>query len=133
LVMGDRDMDLQEQIQTTEVRVLRVENGLSLVEWIEPDGLIERFWVKQEMIESQVGNLAQVKSPRRGVPFGDNLTAGYELKLSYRDVERELRSRKIWKYADVLANPNGVVQAIQAALGVDLAAFLNDARQQTRR
>lgn len=117
----------------TEVKVMRVENGMSLVEWQASDGLLERFWITQDMIESQEGNLAIALNPGRGIPFGDNILDGFSLQLSSRMLDRELRNRKIWKYADVLANPNGVVQAIQAALGVDLAALLNAARQQTRK
>lgn len=117
---------------TVEVKVLRVENGMYLVEWLESDGLIERYWITGNMIESQEGNLYLALNPKRGIPFGDNILDGFSLQLSNREIDRELRSRKIWKYADVLANPNGVVQAIQAALGVDLAALLNSARQQTR-
>lgn len=118
--------------QTTEVRILRVENGLHLVEWQDDDGLLERFWVTGDMVERQAGNLGIAQNPKRGIPFGDSLLETFDLQLSYRDFDRELRNRGIWKYADILANPNGVVQAIQAALGVDLAALLNLARQQTR-
>lgn len=116
-----------------EVRVLRVENGLYLSQWQESDGMIERYWLTEDMFDSLEGNQGFATNPKRGMPFSDNILDGFSLQLSNRVLERELRIRDIWKYEDVIRNPNGVIQSIQAALGVDLASLLNSARKETRR
>lgn len=113
----------------TEVNVLRRKNGLLLVEWSE-DSVPKRAWVTEDMVSDDVGETAQVEKPGAGVPQSVEWWRLIKLnKPTAKDIDRELKHRGIWTVADLQADPNAAMAAMQAVYGLDLATLLQAAAE----
>lgn len=112
------------KLQNIAVKRLRVSQGMTLVEWIDPSKGPQRYWVTPSMIKEEKENFTIVDGPQRGIPFGDDLLDGFEFSVTKEQLLRELRARGLWTYADLLANPNAARGALQSAYGLDLATLI---------
>lgn len=108
----------------TEVQVIRRKNGLMLVEWQESD-TPKRAWVSADMVKEDRGDTAKVDRPDAGVPYGVEFWRLISLRrVTPQDVDRELKRRGIWTIADLRANPNAALSAMQSLYGLNLSALL---------
>lgn len=111
----------------TEVQVIRRKNGLMLVEWNDA-GQPKRAWVSGDMLRKDNGETAQVEKPDAGVPYGVEFWRLIKLnKVSPQELDRELKRRGVWTIADLRANPNVAVAAIQSLFGLNVSALLTAA------
>ena len=101
---------------------------MTLVEWAE-GGTLKRAWVIPSMIESEEGNYAWVFNPGMGIPFGVDWSRIVTFMSTPIDIDMELKRQGIWTAEDLHMNPNGALGAIKSALGLDLAALQNAARE----
>ena len=113
---------------TTKVLIIRRKNGLTLVEWRE-GGTLKRAWVTPQMIESESDHYCWVHNPGVGIPFGVDWERLISFTASPIDLDRELKRTGIWTAEDLRLNPNAALGAIKSALGLDLAALQNAARE----
>jgi hypothetical protein len=111
-----------------EVRVVRQERDLMLVDW--NDGTrSKRAWVTPDMVVTKTDNVATVRDPNAGQPYGVDWSRLVELETTPTTVENELKSRGIWTLEDLRRNPVEVVSAIQAAYGFTRAKLLQAAER----
>lgn len=113
---------------TTKVLTIRRKNGLTMVEWNER-ATFKRAWVTPEMIESEEGHYAWVYNPGMGIPFGIDWERIISFVATPADLDRELKRQGIWTAEDLRMNPDAALGAIKSALGLDLAALRNAARE----
>lgn len=107
-----------------EVQIIRRKNGLLLAEWLDGD-MPKRAWVSADMIREDRGTTAWVVRPDAGVPYGVEFWRLLRLnKVSPEDVDKELKRRGIWTIADLRANPNVALSAVQAVYGLNLSVLL---------
>jgi len=103
---------------------IRERNGLVLVEWHDGDRP-RRNWVLPVMIDDELDDKqVLVINPGAGVPYGLDFSRLVTLQATADDLDRELKRRNIWTVEDVRARSNEIRGALQAAYGVDLAAFM---------
>lgn len=107
-----------------EARVMRVANGISLVEWTDAAGVLQRSWVTEDMIQEKEGNHATVIDPGAGVPFGVPFAQIVEFSADPKEFERELHKRGIWTTEDVRNNLGAVRNALIAAYSTDVREIL---------
>lgn len=108
--------------------IVRKTQDMLLVEWIDENGILQRHWVTHSMTSHADSKNVDVKSPRQGIPYGIDFTYAFSHHLG-KAVNRELRKRGLWTYADLQANPQGVLSALQSAYGSDLAKLLQFAKE----
>lgn len=108
----------------TEVRVVRRKSNLMLVEWQDSE-IPKRAWVSGDMIREDKGETALVDRPDAGVPYGVEFWRLFRLnKVTPQDVDKALKRRGIWTIADLRADPNAALAAIQSVYGFNLSALL---------
>lgn len=113
----------------TEVQVLRRKNGLMLVEWNEA-ATPKRAWVSGDMLRKDNGDTALVDKPQAGVPYGVDFWRMVKIsKVTPEQLDAEMKRRGIWTLADLRANPNVALAAIQSLFGLNLSALLMAADQ----
>lgn len=112
-----------------DVQVIRRKNGLMLVEW-QANGVPKRAWVSGDMLRKDNGTTALVDRPEAGVPYGVDFWRMVKInKVTPQDLDVEMKRRGIWTLADLRANPNVALSAIQSLFGLNLAALLQAADQ----
>lgn len=122
-------MKTKVQSKLTPVQIIQQSNDLFLVQWLNGDDILQRSWVERDALVDAAGRTAKVEDPRQGIPYGVEFWRLVDLKISSKDLDRELKQRGIWTLADLRARPNEVVGALVAAHGVDLAAIFQAANR----
>lgn len=113
----------------TKVQVVRRKNGLMLVEWQE-DSFPKRAWVTEDMVSKDAGDSAEVDEPGAGIPYGVEFHRLFTMEgVTAQDLDRELKRRGIWTVADLRANPNVALAAINTVFGLNLSALLEAANK----
>lgn len=107
---------------TKLVQIIRRKNGLVLVQWEEAERL-SRAWVLEDWLS---GN--QADRPERGIPYGVDFSRLVVLQASAQTLDTELKRRGIWTLADLRADAQAVLGALQATYGIDLAALFQAAK-----
>lgn len=116
------------QSKLTDVQIIQRNNDLALVQWTNHHNILQRSWVAERLLVDVAGHSARVANPEQGLPYGVEFWRMIgEIKISSKDVDRELKQRGIWTLADLRARPNEVVGALVAAHGVDLATIFQAA------
>lgn len=105
------------------VKVVRANEDNALIEYLF-GGLLQRVTIPVDEIHD--GKAAD-DVVMAGLPYG---VPWEMMKLSASPImlANALRNNGIWTYEDAIRNPRGIVSALQAAYGVDLAALLEYAR-----
>lgn len=114
--------------KTVDVQIIQRNNDLALCQWTNAHGILQRSWVAERLLIDVAGHSAKATNPEQGLPYGVEFWRMIgEIKISAKDVDRELKQRGIWTLADLRARPNEVVGALIAAHGVDLATIFQAA------
>lgn len=111
-------------IQTT---VIKRQGQAVLVQYVDDKGLVRRVTVPARTIRA--GDMVEVVELQRGIPYGVPWSELLSIQVSPERLEQELQRVGIWTAADLLSNPNVAIGAIQAAIGVDLAALIRAAQE----
>lgn len=127
--MDTRSNPKKNKAKLTDVRIIQQNNDLCLVEWINGDDILQRSWVERDALVDAAGRNAKVEDPRQGIPYGVEFWRLVDIKMTSKDLDRELKQRGIWTLADLRARPNEVVGALVAAHGVDVAAIFQAANR----
>lgn len=110
------------------VTIIREENGMALVEWLDDDKVPQRNSVKASSLLNREGNSAQVAKPEQGLYYGVDFVRTLRPSVTSKDITRELRLRGLWTAADVQKHPSDVMSALQSAYGLDMAQVIVIAR-----
>lgn len=107
-----------------KVRIIHQEGESALVEWHDGQQL-QRTYVPA----NEIDELGRVKAPEKGIPHGDDLLALIKVRVTPERVVERLHQSGIWTIDDLLANPNLVTGAINAAAAAFLESLLDNAQR----
>jgi hypothetical protein len=116
------------------VTVVRVSDGMALVEWLVDDEDVRRAFVPAAAVSYPPDARPTVEPGALDAaqPYGVDWESIIELKGTPATIARELRRRGLWTFEDVLKNPQEALGAVHTANALDLAVLARAARDAAR-
>ena len=106
------------------VRVVNVKDDWCLVEWKDKDGMPQRSWVVESLLERNGPTSATVEDPAAGVPYGFDFSQIPIRTIESAQLCAELRRRGLWTLQDVKGNAQTAVAALLTVAGITWSDFL---------
>ena len=112
------------------VQIVRMKNGMTLVEWKDENNHPRRSWITPDMIIEETGpKMAIVDRPEAGVPYGMDFARVVNPSVTPEEIDRCLKRVGIWTIDDLRNNPQAVMGALKQAYGLDFAQLMLAAKE----